>query len=85
MTKLAILVAVGLLFTGPAFAQTTQGTNKSNSTMQSGQTGKADVNEKAKPGMGTTGSGTNSTTPAKESMQKDKSPASQGSGIKQEK
>ena len=29
MTKLAILVAVGLLFTGPAFAQTTQGTNKS--------------------------------------------------------
>jgi len=97
MKKLAILVAAGLLFTGTAFAAplSDEGTSTSTSSgMQGGQPGKANANEKTKSKMGTTGSGMNnmsgstmgnSGAPAKDSMEKGKSPASPNAGIKQEK
>ena len=86
MKKLALLAALGLLFTGTAFAAplSDQGNSTSDSkTMQSGQPGKANAAEKEK--MGTSGSGMNSPKPTQETGQKDKTPASGGAGIKQEK
>jgi hypothetical protein len=88
MQKIATLVAAGLLFSGAAFAAplSDQGTSTSDSTgTQAGQSGNTSTNAKMKPSTGTTGSGMNSPSPAKDTMQKDKSPASQNSGIKQEK
>jgi hypothetical protein len=89
MKKLTLIVATGLLIGGTAFAAplTDQGTSTSTSTgTQADQVGKANTNAKAKSKMGTTGSGMNNApSPAKDTMQKNKSPASQGSGIKQEK
>jgi hypothetical protein len=86
MKKLTILI-VGLVFTGTAFAAplSDQGSSTSDSkAAPSAQTERAKANEKSK--MGTTGSGmSNSASPVHESVQKNKSPASQGSGIKQEK
>jgi hypothetical protein len=90
MKKIASLIAASLLLAGVASAAplSDQGTSTSDSNgTQAGQTGKPSANEKAMPKAGTTGSGVNSNmgTPAKDSMQKDKSPASQGAGSKQEK
>ena len=89
MKNLTLMVAAGLLFAGSAFAAplTDQGSSTSTSTgTQADQAGKPNTNAKAKSNMGTTGSGmSNTPSPTKDTMEKDKSPASQGSGIKQEK
>jgi len=88
MKNLTLMVAAGLLFAGSAFAAplTDQGSSTSASTgTQADQVGKPN-NAKAKSNMATTGSGmSNTPSPTKDTMEKDKSPASQGSGIKQEK